>query len=389
MLSIGNEMKIAIKNPAPEDISEKPWGDYHFGNCLLEALERRDVTVLQDMWPRWTEDHGEDVVLVLRGLRKFEPPSDKFSILWIISHPALVGREELNAYDLILTASAFHRGVLKDFTNTPVELARQCTDPGIFYPAQNPPSVDAVRREGIVYVANRRRRGREMAQWMATTGVDVRVFGRHWEKTDIGHLVQKDYVPKEKLANLYRCSRLGLNDHWHDMRSFGFINNRIFDSVACGLPVMTDSFPELRQVFGPSLIYAQDEKAFRDGLNFCEQNYVDLLEKVQETWKDISGSHTFDRRAAEIIEWIESPPVNMGRTTISIGGEEGTGKYSEILHECVAEKDGLMCELAAMEIERENLQGELSDVYNSVSWRATAPVRGLGKVIQRLVKDRL
>ena len=301
-------MKLTIKNPAPDDDSQQRWGDFHFGNALKRSLALKGIAVSQDFRPNWSVDHGEDVVLVLRGLSQFRPAKTKFNIIWIISHPAMVTSEELDAYDLVLTASAFHRSMLCEITRTPVEVARQCTDFGQMHLRRQTLSEEAKVREGIVYVANSRGQRREMARWIEETNIDVRVFGRAWEKFGVGHLVEKEYIANADLPELYRSAHLCLNDHWKDMRAFGFINNRVFDSLACGLPVLTDSFPEIRKLFGDALLYAHNAEEFKERIVFCRSNYAEVLGRTREKWNEIGNLYSFDARCDEIVNWIQSPP---------------------------------------------------------------------------------
>lgn len=320
---------LCLKNPAPDDDSQQRWGDFHFGNALKRALEGKGVRVFQDFWPNWTAEHGEDVVLVLRGLRQFQPPGAKFKVLWIISHPAMVSPQELANYDLILTASAFHSGLLCEITNKPVAVARQCTEFEGFSPSSRGLSEEAQRRQGIVYVANSRGKRREMAQWIEETQTPVRVFGRAWEKFDIGRLVEREYLPNADLPGLYRSSRLGLNDHWEDMRRFGFINNRVFDSLACGLPVLTDVFPEIETYFGKALLYARNAEEFKEKINFCEANYEEVLGRVRETWNALGAQHSFEARAEELVGWINQPPApasKNGTAKVGTGARDGRGQ---------------------------------------------------------------
>ena len=332
-------VNFTIKNPAPDDDSQKRWGDFHFGNSLQRSLGAKGVTVFQDFQPNWSTDHKEDVVLVLRGLSKFQPSKAKFNILWIISHPAMITSEELDGYDLILTVSAFYCTLLREITKTPVERARHCTDFEKSFPASIGLSEEAELRKGIVYVANSRGQRREMAQWVEETNTPVRVFGRAWDKFGIGQLVEKEYLPNSDLPELYRSARLCLNDHWKDMRAFGFINNRVFDSLACGLPVLTDSFPEIRAVFGDTLLYARNAEEFRDKIAFCESNYEEVLGRVRETWKELGALYTFDVRADELIHWIETPPPRSPKNQASdakIGQKDVT---CSVLREFVTQEE--------------------------------------------------
>ena len=54
-------------------------------------------------------------------------------------------------------------------------------------------------------------------------------------------------VENYELPNIYRSAKVTLNDHWDDMLQKQFINNRIFDALACGLPVISDECDELKK----------------------------------------------------------------------------------------------------------------------------------------------
>jgi hypothetical protein len=351
-------MKLTIKNPAPDDDSQQRWGDFHFGNALKRSLALKGIAVSQDFRPNWSVDHGEDVVLVLRGLSQFRPAKTKYNIIWIISHPAMVTSEELDAYDLVLTASAFHRSMLCEITRTPVEVARQCTDFGQMHLRRQTLSEEAKAREGIVYVANSRGQRREMARWIEETNIDVRVFGRAWEKFGVGHLVEKEYIANADLPELYRSAYLCLNDHWKDMRAFGFINNRVFDSLACGLPVLTDSFPEIRMLFGDALLYAHNAEEFKDRIAFCRSNYAEVLGRTREKWDEIANLYSFDARCDEIVNWIQSPPERAAKVYAPATGISQSDGIYRALREFVAQEEENTASLEKLLTHQTRLAGD-------------------------------
>lgn len=143
-----------------------------------------------------------------------------------------------------------------------------------------------------------------MARWLPDSGVNATVYGRGWGRYRICKLVEASHFPNDQLPELYGRAKLVLNDHWHDMRAFGLVSNRILDCLACGVPVLTDSFPELRDVFGDALLYAHNVESFRDQVDYCWANYENVLGRVNEYWDAEGEKFTFDYRAEEIVTWI-------------------------------------------------------------------------------------
>lgn len=313
-------MKIAIKNPAPLGSNLAKWGDFHFGLSLQSALSAAGATVVQHYWPEWQRDEGQDVDLVLRGKRRHEPAHGKVSLLWVMSHPSTVAVDEIDSYDLVYVASATHQTLLKGATQTPVRVLRQCTDTALF----NPPAgnVGMLQRRGVVFVANSRGVRRDILGWTIDAGVAPTIVGRHWNKLGFSRFVKAEYIENTELPAFYRASRLSLNDHWADMRHFGIINNRIFDCLASGLPILTDTFPELEAVCGDSVLHASDTASCSTALSRYTLRYPDLVEKTARLWERIRGEYTFEARAAQIITEasrlaprIRSANINQARST--------------------------------------------------------------------------
>ena len=303
-------MKIAIKNPAPLGPDLERWGDYHFGRSLQFALEARGIVVVQHFWPEWDRDDGEDVVLYLRGKHPARKRPGKLSVMWIISHPSAVSRRELDGMDLVYSASETLLEALRGWTATPLELMRQCTDPRFF---NDVGAVGSSHREGVLFVANSRGVRRDMMRWALETGLLPTLIGRHWEGVGLGALVSRQYVDNRELPGLYRTARIGLNDHWMDMRHYGIVSNRIFDCLACGLPVVTDGFPELERVCGQGVQVVDGPQSYWDAIWASRTRYGQLLEDTARAWERIGADATFKRRADQIATQLERLPANGSR----------------------------------------------------------------------------
>lgn len=291
-------MKIAIKNPAPIGQNLEKWGDYHFGLALAASLEKLGASVVHHYWPEWDKDDGEDLVIVLRGKRTYVPQPSKLSLIWIISHPGTVKFAEIEPYDMVYTASETHYKSITNIAGLTVDVARQCTDTSMFFADGK----DELRRN-ISFVANSRGVRREILSWAIGADAPVQLFGRHWNALKLNHLVKAQYIDNDQLPDFYRKTRLTLNDHWSDMTHFGYINNRIFDCLACGTPILSDEFPELRAVCGDGLLYASDIESFKSALQEYVLGYPDVLGRAQELWARIGPGYSFDARAAQIWDW--------------------------------------------------------------------------------------
>lgn len=303
-------MKITINNPAPQGPTLEKWGDFHFGASLQNALERQGVEVSQNYWPHWDEIDEADAVIVLRGLRRYSPPRDgRPWLLWIISHPATVTSEEVEAYALVCPASETMRRMLEPSVDVPLHVLRQCTDTTIFTAPELSEEEDMEFRQGLLFVANSRKVRRQMVQWALDTGLRPDLIGREWNALGLKSLVLREYVANRELPELYRSYRLSLNDHWGDMRHFGIINNRIFDCLACGLPVLSDTFPELKQVVGSGILYANDEREYWDAIWWSRTHYRELLNTTRKTWQELADTYSFDARAAELVQLINQAPA--------------------------------------------------------------------------------
>lgn len=410
-------MKLAIKNPAPMNRFQTQWGDYHFGASLERALAARGLDIVQHYWPNWDADDGEEAVLVLRGWHRYMPSRDVPSILWVISHPGLVTVEEVEAYTLVYSASATFRALIRDSTSTPIELLRQCTDTEIFYPPSGPDT----DRSGIVFVASARGARRDMAHWAHSARTDLTIVGRNWDKEALAPLRVQSYVPNAQVADIYRRSRLSLNDHWLDMKRFGMISNRIFDSLACGTPVLSDSFPELREFFGNNILHANNVVEYCDAISQYEQDYPRLLEMADEAGARVRREHSFSACAEQILSQMMSPPPRIGRCGASgsqlmedktrLGtalrdtihqDEQKIEHLKEDVSALSMDLEGTKVAMGKLELcyeklqrdgetrvnrlmrENELLTRQVQSLVSSRSWRLTAPLRKIARAVKSL-----
>lgn len=299
----GDRLRISIKTPVPSSKWARQWGDYHFAQGLQRALERLGHGVRVDIHPEWdrSESYGDDAVIVLRGLKTYTPQLHQVNLLWVISHPEQVTAQECAGFDQVFAATLTHDQMLANRWQCEVKSLLQCSDPDRFFydleETKQPPSQ-------VLFVGNSRRVYRPIVRDAIAGGLPLTVYGQGWAQwlPDYHHLPV--VIPNGKLSRYYSRCRVLLNDHWEDMKVWGFLSNRLFDAVACGTPVISDGVAGLARVFGDRI---QTYETIRELRDRCYQMVRDAPPTPEQRQRDgqwIRQNHSFDQRAKELVEAI-------------------------------------------------------------------------------------
>lgn len=290
-----------IKCPARYE-NKVIWGDYHFALSLQKALEKRGEFVEVQLYEHWDRSDDADVILVLRGRFVYQPRrvAGRVNIMWNISHPEDITDEEYNGYDAVFVSSNYYAGILARRLKTQVYPLLQCTDVTAFYETEEETQAE---RKGLVFIGNGREDGRPCVGWAIDYKADVHLYGEKWnEFLPDGHLyVKAPSIDNKDIRAVYVAAKATLNDHWASMLAYQFINNRVFDALACGLPVITDSFDELKTLFPDELLYYHDEASLRACIDRLNSDYDEILRKTRALKERIRAEFSFDARAETLM----------------------------------------------------------------------------------------
>ena len=301
-----------IKCPAPEDESRVRWGDYPYALSLKKYLEREGIYVTFDFHEDWyRREENADVIISLRGSYRYVPDRRNRKttyIMWNISHPADVTDEEYNSYDLVCVASRRYAEKLRSRLNVPVEVLLQCTDTELFYP----PKMAKGQKDGLgnrrdydfFFIGNSRGIKRRSVMWAIEDNLPLTIFGSGWNSILEDHLdlVEEPFLENDRIPEIYRHSKCTLNDHWKDMLEYQFVNNRIFDALACGLPVISDVSDELRELCPQGVLYYTNREEFDQAVDRIRNHYDEVKAEVDAQWERIQKDFSFRTRARQLIE---------------------------------------------------------------------------------------
>ena len=308
-------LRIACTVAAPSRKVARRWGDWHLAEGLAGELRRLGHEVRLQTADQADDLAGRacDVHLAVRGLRPVRRTVGQVHVLWIISHPEAIDDVELDEADLVLVASAPHAAVLRGRTATPIEVFLQATDHRRFVPC--PP--DPAHRHPVTIVAKSRDQLRPMVAAAVAGDLSPAIYGGGWERFVDPSLVVASHVENEDLPAVYASAGVVLNDHWETMRTAGFVSNRIFDVLACGVPVISDHMPEIRRLFGDVVpMWRRPEEL--PALVRVDLDAPDAARARATKGRElVLGAHTFEHRATELVAALG---------TIGVGGRPGGGR---------------------------------------------------------------
>jgi glycosyltransferase involved in cell wall biosynthesis len=279
------------------------WGDLPFARALERAFRRLGwaTAVLVDAERDGARAQRADVALHVVGVRRPTLHPGQTHLLWVISHPDAVRPDRCDAYDAVFVASDEFADQLRLRVSAPVVALHQATDPLRFFPEAGGPAHD------LLLVGNARRGGRPTLEALAEASWDLAVYGTGWrpESLDPRHL-RGTWIPNQDLHRYYAAAAIVLNDHWADMRDEGFISNRIYDALASGAFVLSDEVPGLAAEFDGGLATWHDAESLRKAVERYLADPVARHSVAERGRSAVLARHTFDHRAAVIVETIET-----------------------------------------------------------------------------------
>jgi hypothetical protein len=295
-------LRWSVVVSAPSGAAGEQWGDTWFATDLVNALQRAGQEA-RVVFRKKAEDPArdeDDVVLVLRGLRRVRPrPGRTTWMLWVISHPDLVEADEPADYAAVFAASeSWSRA--QEFT-VPVTPLLQATAPERFFPGAGRPDTGSQ----VLFVGSTRGEFRPIVRDAIAAGAAVDVFGVGWEDLIAPEFFRGAFLDNADLPAAYASAHIVLNDHWRDMADEGFLSNRLFDAVATATRVISDPARGLTGTFGTSVFTVTGPQELAAALTRDPDTLTgDYATRVAAAAR-IAELHSFDVRAAELIETAE------------------------------------------------------------------------------------
>lgn len=299
----GKEIWV-IKASFPNTQEKRQWSDYAFANSLKKYLEELGYYVAVESRDEWETKEAADVVIALRGWLAYYPDrrnKDCIYILWNLSHSSTITDEEYNAYDVVCTGSEKETYVraLRERLKVQVKTLPMCVDTKIFYPDEGN---DGEKMYDWVFVGNSRDVERKSVSWSIKYNFPIKIWGGNWERfiPESKKYVVSDCISNDNLPELYRSAKVTVDDHRDDMIENGFMNTRVLEALACGLPIISDYSETLEKQFGDSVLYYRNEEEFVEQAHKVFEDYEKIKEKTLRQWPKIQKKYSFEASAKKL-----------------------------------------------------------------------------------------
>ncbi len=230
----------ASGSPSPTATRAAAFGDLHTATELAAALAAlgHEVELLEVAGERWRESvDAVDVFVSLHDrLDLGEVPDRVVTAAWVRNWTdRWIGRPWFRGYDTVFASSQASAELIAERTGIEAGLLPLATNPERFRPLPAAPEL----RADLMFAGNHWGRERIVADVLprVAESFDVRVYGKGWEDVPGMGPLSAGPLPYEKLPLAYSSSALVVDDSAPHTRRFGAVNSRVFDALACGVPV--------------------------------------------------------------------------------------------------------------------------------------------------------
>jgi glycosyltransferase involved in cell wall biosynthesis len=275
------------------------WGDVHFARRLQLGLQRLGVAsrlLYRDSHNSCPPPPPGSTLLVLRG--KYAPPAAWLArqphackALWLISWPLDPTPAELAAYDQLFVASVQDTPRIARLSGRPTSTLLQATGFQHFGPSEP-------TNGSLLFVGNTRGVLRPIVAGFSKAGLPLELIGAGWEQ--LGLQAEATSIANTQLPARYRRALAVLNDHHRAMADYGYLNNRVFDALACGVPVITDAAPGCPPELERAVIRHTPSSDARASLEQARALRAQplLLQRIART---VRQEHSFEARARQLL----------------------------------------------------------------------------------------
>lgn len=300
------------------------WGDEVLAQGLAKALARSHPArvVSEDDIVTGVVDLSNDIVVYFR--ERFPKRLGRHNILWLQnareSFHANLSRDDwqklclddqIAEFDAIGCASSHWASRVTELGGRGFYFP-QFADVDVFRPS--PPDFGV--RLDLVYVSNNIKGeavSREflypLCDYAAREGVRFSIYGGGWQDAERFDLVRpfwKGPAPSHTVPMIYSSSKIVLNLHMSSHRSEGVITSRIYEALACGARVMSDSVMCSDEFFEGNCRIFEDRNEMMVSLQELLAEPADVREAQAKAGREeVTRQHSANARAATLIEQVK------------------------------------------------------------------------------------
>lgn len=126
------------------------------------------------------------------------------------------------------------------------------------------------------------------------------IFGRHWETVPELARWYRGFVPYADLPGIYRRSAVVIDDANHVTKTWGAANSRVFDALAAGCLVITNSQTVSDELFDGDLPVYGSADQLQNSLTYYLTNSDTRSALVEQLRSKVLREHSYAQRAVAL-----------------------------------------------------------------------------------------
>lgn len=302
------------------DDESKGWGDYYTAHQLGDAFAAAGWRVVyaerfQDKW----YELDDDVDLLISLLDSFDvrrAPKGAFTIAWVRNWvERWMQHEWFEHFDLVVASSHKAAEAIRDESRYDPPVLPLAADPRVFHPGPVHPTF----RADIAFTGNNWGAGRKIIPLLDIhPDEQFLLFGKNWDQDPRMARYWRGHLPHGLLAELYRSTKVVLDDTAEPTLPYAFLNGRVFEALAGGALVLTDNVEGSDEFFGGLLPSYRDRFELRRQLDRFLGDDTAREELATSLRAVVRAHHTYDHRAVEFPE-LAIQALERPRVAIKIG----------------------------------------------------------------------
>lgn len=134
------------------------------------------------------------------------------------------------------------------------------------------------------------------------------LYGANWNHSSVPSAFQtiwKGFLPFNEMKNVYRNSRIVIDDANSVTKHWGSVNSRVFDALAIGKVVLTNGVVGSKETFNNAVPTYFNTKDLSNSIKFFLSDDVERKKVASSLKEAVLRSHTYDNRAYELLSHLK------------------------------------------------------------------------------------
>jgi GT2 family glycosyltransferase/spore maturation protein CgeB len=201
------------------------------------------------------------------------------------------------AYDILMASSKIACEFVAERTNRKVHLLSIGTNPERF----NKGKFDKGLACDYCFTGSYWNDPREIIDMLfpAKLPYEFGLYGENWNKIEKLRDYHKGFIKYETIPNLYKSTKIVIDDANRVTKPYGSVNSRVFDAIASGALVLTNGYLGSQETFNGQLPTYSNSEELEQLLLYYLSDEDKREKKINELKDIVLKNHTYDHRAKE------------------------------------------------------------------------------------------